>query len=270
MPPATGTEVHARRRARRTPTQRSLTAAGVVLSWPALGARLGGLADSGAPTGSSHRRSRIDARAEAGGSAAQGTTGASTAARSTRRRGDARSCGSRASARATRCRCWRAPPTTRWPPGTGTSPAPADARPGGQLRAGGAPDHPRRAAARDARPPAGRRGDRRDPRDDRTPTCWTPAATTWWCRSPRPGWSTRCRPTPDGGVEPGAEGRPAADHADHLLGALPHRQPDDRLRAPRLDDRGRDRSAAEPARSVGCGHDAARSDLPATSTTAVG
>ena len=30
----------------------------------------------------------------------------------------------------------------------------------------------------------------------------------------------------------GAASRPAADHADHLRGAVPHRQPDDRLRPP--------------------------------------
>ena len=138
---------------------------------------------------------------------------------------------SRASARTTSSRCSRVSRTTRSRPASGTSRA-RRRRAAGQLRAGRASRHPRRAAAADARPRAGRQGHRRDPAVDlhlrprhrrRRPV--VPFTQTWVINplpdQPRPGRRTA-----------GAGGRSAADHPDDVLGALPHRQPDDRVRAP--------------------------------------
>ena len=68
-----------------------------------------------------------------------------------------------------------------------------------------------------------------------TPTSSTRTRTSWWCPSPAPGCSTRCRRTRRRVARSPRSERPAADHPDHLRGAVPHRQPDDRLRPPGQD-----------------------------------
>ena len=143
--------------------------------------------------------------------------------------------GSRGSAGRTSCRCWRGSPTTCWPRASGTSPTSADPGRGRQLRARRAPGHARRAAAPDARAAARRRGRRRDRDGDLHLRARHRPRRPGRSRSPASGCSTRCRRTRTAAAAAQRAG-PAADHADHLLGDLPHRQPDDRLRAPGQDE----------------------------------
>ena len=140
--------------------------------------------------------------------------------------------GSRASARATSCRCRRGSPSGCWPRATGTSRAPpTPGQVGNYAIAAHRVTHGE--PLRDM--PKLRPGD--------TVQVETRTATYTYRLDTDPNklivtfadvWVIDRLPTnPRGGVAAGPAPRPEADHADHLRRAVPHRQPDDRVRAPR-------------------------------------
>ena len=121
--------------------------------------------------------------------------------------------------------------TTCWPRASATS---GHGRPGGRATTRwprtGSPTASRCATCRQLRP--GDQVHRRDPRQRPTPTARHRPQRPGR-RLPRPlGGRPGSRPTPTRGVEPVAATRAEADHAHHLRRAVPHRQPDDRLRPP--------------------------------------